>query len=93
MRRQADDVEPAGVSTSNDGLHVTVRPVEGLAPEDSVRFPVKRLRLVRETVDVVESPTLRVTELGAEIPKSTTITEMIVVWWDNESLTPVTVAW
>ena len=89
--RHADDIDPAGKSANSEGAHETVRPVAGETLEDTERYPVKRFRLVSVTVDVSESPRFRVTELGAEMLKSTTVTVTLVVWCDNESLVPVTV--
>jgi len=91
VSRQLDEVELAGKSTKSEGVHETERPVEGETLEDSERFPVNRLRLVRATVDAAESPTFRVIEPGEAMLKSTTITVTVVVWCDNESLVPVTV--
>jgi len=47
--------------------------------EESERYPVNWLRLVRVIVEVPESPRLRVTELGEAMPKSTTVTVTAVV--------------
>ncbi len=91
LRRQLFVAEPPFDSVRTEGAHVTARLAFGETLDDTLTFPVNWLRLVRVTVAVPESPTLRVTELGVDMLKSMTVTVIVVVWCVSESLVPVTV--
>ena len=86
--------DPPEANVKLVGVHVAVRPVEGVTVLERVSDPVKPLRLVSVTADVPEEPTGKVTVEGLAVMLKSggaiTVT-LILTTCDREPLVPVTV--
>jgi len=94
VKMQRELAEPSDERVTFDGLHETLKPLEGVTDSARLTLPEKFPRLVRLMVDEALDPTGKVTVggLAATLRSDDAITvTLMMTEWDSEPLVPTTV--